>query len=71
MMVMGTTVVRKVGEKVEVTGSRGPLVDPIIPGIVMGEATYEDWINQDDPPQYFSRTEAEYRKCNFYFVSVD
>ncbi len=60
----------KVGDKVYMSGPHGLIIDGKVPAIIMGKATFEDWINSEPKPNMV-RTEEEYRKEYFYWVSID
>ena len=68
--VMGSDRKLKIGQVVKMSGPRGLSMDGTVPAVVLREATFEDWKNSEPKPNMV-RSEEEYRKGIFYWVSVD
>lgn len=60
----------KVGDKIEMSGPNGMIVDGTVPALVMKEATFEDWKNSEPKPN-MTRPELTYKNNYFYWVSID
>lgn len=71
-MIIGSINKYNIGDKIKVIGPEGRFISGIIPGIVIGFATKEEYLNgMRGVDKIHIPSESILNKANFYRVSVD